>query len=292
MLDNFLLKGCGTALVTPFLNGAVDYEAYRLMVKRQIDRGIDFLVPLGSTAETPCLVDDEKKKIVTITKELCEGRPIVVGCGTNSLNSTIANIKMLEPFGPDAFLVVVPYYNKPTQAGLYEYFKAVAESTGKGIVVYNVPGRTGTNMAAQTTLKIAELPNVIGVKEASGNIDQVLEIRKYAPANFSVLSGEDNQTFPLMAGGAQGVVSVASNIAPAMMSHLTHLLLAGEMGEALVLDNKLKPLYKDCFVESNPIPAKGALSLLGLCTPEMRLPLTTATAETMELMKKVVGLYE
>ena len=291
MLDNFLLKGCGTALVTPFLNGAVDYEAYRLMVKRQIDRGIDFLVPLGSTAETPCLVDDEKK-IVTITKELCEGRPIVVGCGTNSLNSTIANIKMLEPFGPDAFLVVVPYYNKPTQAGLYEYFKAVAESTGKGIVVYNVPGRTGTNMAAQTTLKIAELPNVIGVKEASGNIDQVLEIRKYAPANFSVLSGEDNQTFPLMAGGAQGVVSVASNIAPAMMSHLTHLLLAGEMGEALVLDNKLKPLYKDCFVESNPIPAKGALSLLGLCTPEMRLPLTTATAETMELMKKVVGLYE
>ena len=292
MLDNFLLKGCGTALVTPFLNGAVDYVAYRLMVKRQIDRGIDFLVPLGSTAETPCLVDDEKKKIVTITKELCEGRPIVVGCGTNSLNSTIANIKMLEPFGPDAFLVVVPYYNKPTQAGLYEYFKAVAESTGKGIVVYNVPGRTGTNMAAQTTLKIAELPNVIGVKEASGNIDQVLEIRKYAPANFSVLSGEDNQTFPLMAGGAQGVVSVASNIAPAMMSHLTHLLLAGEMGEALVLDNKLKPLYKDCFVESNPIPAKGALSLLGLCTPEMRLPLTTATAETMELMKKVVGLYE
>jgi hypothetical protein len=292
MLDNFLLKGCGTALVTPFLNGAVDYEAYRLMVKRQIDRGIDFLVPLGSTAETPCLVDDEKKKIVTITKELCEGRPIVVGCGTNSLNSTIANIKMLEPFGPDAFLVVVPYYNKPTQAGLYEYFKAVAESTSKGIVVYNVPGRTGTNMAAQTTLKIAELPNVIGVKEASGNIDQVLEIRKYAPANFSVLSGEDNQTFPLMAGGAQGVVSVASNIAPAMMSHLTHLLLAGEMGEALVLDNKLKPLYKDCFVESNPIPAKGALSLLGLCTPEMRLPLTTATAETMELMKKVVGLYE
>ena len=292
MLDNFLLKGCGTALVTPFLNGAVDYEAYRLMVKRQIDRGIDFLVPLGSTAETPCLVDDEKKKIVTITKELCDGRPIVVGCGTNSLNSTIANIKMLEPFGPDAFLVVVPYYNKPTQAGLYEYFKAVAESTGKGIVVYNVPGRTGTNMAAQTTLKIAELPNVIGVKEASGNIDQVLEIRKYAPANFSVLSGEDNQTFPLMAGGAQGVVSVASNIAPAMMSHLTHLLLAGEMGEALVLDNKLKPLYKDCFVESNPIPAKGALSLLGLCTPEMRLPLTTATAETMELMKKVVGLYE
>lgn len=292
MLDNFLLKGCGTALVTPFLNGAVDYEAYRLMVKRQIDRGIDFLVPLGSTAETPCLVDDEKKKIVTITKELCEGRPIVVGCGTNSLNSTIANIKMLEPFGPDAFLVVVPYYNKPTQAGLYEYFKAVAESTSKGIVVYNVPGRTGTNMAAQTTLKIAELPNVIGVKEASGNIDQVLEIRKYAPANFSVLSGEDNQTFPLMAGGAQGVVSVASNIAPAMMSHLTHLLLAGEMGEALVLDNKLKPLYKDCFVESNPIPAKGALSLLGLCTPEMRLPLTIATAETMELMKKVVGLYE
>lgn len=292
MLDNFLLKGCGTALVTPFLNGAVDYEAYRLMVKRQIDRGIDFLVPLGSTAETPCLVDDEKKKIVTITKELCEGRPVVVGCGTNSLNSTIANIKMLEPFGPDAFLVVVPYYNKPTQAGLYEYFKAVAESTSKGIVVYNVPGRTGTNMAAQTTLKIAELPNVIGVKEASGNIDQVLEIRKYAPANFSVLSGEDNQTFPLMAGGAQGVVSVASNIAPAMMSHLTHLLLAGEMGEALVLDNKLKPLYKDCFVESNPIPAKGALSLLGLCTPEMRLPLTTATAETMELMKKVVGLYE
>lgn len=292
MLDNFLLKGCGTALVTPFMNNQVDYAAFRRMVTRQIDRGVDFLVPLGSTAETPCLEDEEKKKIVSITKELCQNRPVVVGCGTNSLNKTIENIKMLEPLGPDAFLVVVPYYNKPTQDGMYEYFKAVSESTDKGIVVYNVPGRTGTNMMAQTTLRIAELPNVIAVKEASGNIDQVLEIRKYAPENFSVLSGEDNQIFPLMAGGAQGVVSVASNIAPAMVSHLTHLLLAGEMGEALVLDNRLKPLYKDCFVESNPIPVKGALSLLGLCTAEMRLPLTKATASTMDLMKKVIGEYE
>ncbi len=292
MLENFLLKGCGTALVTPFINSEVDYDAYRRMVGRQINSGVDFLVPLGSTAETPCLEDEEKKKLVSITKELCEGRPIVVGCGTNSLPKTIANIKMFEPYNPDAFLVVVPYYNKPTQEGMYEYFKAVAESTDKGIVVYNVPGRTGSNMVAETTLKIAELPNVIAVKEASGNIDQVLEIRKYAPENFSVLSGEDNQTFPLMAGGAQGVISVASNIAPAMMSHLTHLLLAGEMGEALVLDNRLKPLYKDCFVESNPIPVKGALSLLGLCTPEMRLPLTTATENTMELMKRVIDLYD
>lgn len=292
MLENFLLKGCGTALVTPFKEDkAVDYEALAHMVTRQIDHGIDFLVPLGSTAETPCLEDDEKKKIVSITKALCQGRPVVAGCGTNSLTKTIENIKMLEPLGPDAFLIVVPYYNKPTQDGMYEYFKAVSESTDRGIVVYNVPGRTGSNMVAETTLRIAELPNVIAVKEASGNIDQVLEIRKYAPADFSVLSGEDHQTFPLMAGGAQGVVSVASNIAPAMMSHLTHLLLAGEMGEALVLDNKLKPLYKDCFVESNPIPVKGALSLLGLCLPEMRLPLTSATAKTMELMRNVIGEY-
>ena len=293
MLDNYLLKGCGTALVTPFKEDqTVDYEAFGRMVTRQIDNGIDFLVPLGSTAETPCLEDDEKKKLLALTKELCQGRPVVVGAGTNSLKKTIETIKMLEPYDPDAFLVVVPYYNKPTQDGLLEYFKAVSQSTDKNIVVYNVPGRTGTNMQAHTTLRVAELPNVIAVKEASGNIDQVLEIRKYAPSGFSVLSGEDGQTFPLMAGGAQGVISVASNVAPRMMSHLCHLLLAGEMGEALVLDNKLKPLYKDCFVESNPIPVKGALSLLGLCKPYMRLPLTSATPATMDLMKKVIGEYK
>lgn len=290
-MGKYLLQGCGTALVTPFKNGEVDLEAFRAMVTRQIDKGIDFLVPLGSTAETPCLTDDEKIKILAATKELAQGRPVVVGCGTNSLQKTIDNIKLFEPYKPDACLIVVPYYNKPTQEGIYEYFKALTEATDAKIIAYNVPGRTGTNMRAETTLRVAQLPGVIGVKEASGDIDQVLEIHNYAPEGFSVLSGNDNQTFPLMAGGAQGVISVASNIAPAMMSHLTHLLLAGEIGEALVLDDKLKPLYKDCFVESNPIPVKGALSLLGLCTPEMRLPLTPATQKTMDLMRKVIGQY-
>ncbi len=282
------IKGCGTALATPFRDGRVDYEAYRRLVVRQVEAGIHFLVPLGSTAETPCLEDEEKCRLLEMTRELCPDRPVVVGVGTNSPAATIRNIRMLEPYGPDAYLVVVPYYNKPTQQGIYEYFSAVAASTSKGIVAYNVPGRTGTNMTADTALRVAGIPGVIAVKEASGDLGQIGRITEGRPGGFKVLSGNDDQTLPVMENGGDGVISVASNIAPAQMVGLVEALQSGDLETAREWDRKLAPLYDACFVESNPIPAKAGLSLLGLCTPEMRLPLTTAVSSTFDAMKRVI----
>ena len=282
------IEGLGTALVTPFADGAVDYASYRALVRRQVEGGVDFLVPLGSTAETPCLEDDEKVELLKMTRELFSGT-VVAGVGTNSLKATVRNIRLLEPWGADAWLVVVPYYNKPTQEGMYQYFKAVAESTDKAIVLYNVPGRTGSNIKPETVLRLAEIPNIVAIKEASGDIAQILAIRRDAPADFSVLSGNDDQTLPLMASGCNGVISVASNLAPVPMAALCHALRDGRMDEAVRLNNALIPLYNACFVESNPIPAKGGLSGLGLCRNELRLPLTPATAPTLERMRQVLG---
>ena len=284
-----ILRGCGTALVTPFRDGKVDFEAYGKMVRRQVEAGIDFLVPLGSTAETPCLEDDEKVELLRIARELCPDKPLVVGVGTNSPAATVRNIRLLEPLGPDAYLVVVPYYNKPTQEGIYRYFAHVAEATSKGIVAYNVPGRTGTNMKAATTLRVATIPNVIAVKEASGDLAQVKEVIDGRPEGFSVLSGNDDQTLQIISDGGDGVISVASNIAPGLMEEFVSAALGGDLAKAAELDRKLMPLYDGCFVESNPIPAKAGLSLLGLCTAEMRLPLTEAVPSTFDAMKRILA---
>lgn len=284
-----LLKGCGTALATPFKNGKVDFEAYRKLVTRQVEAGIHFLVPLGSTAETPCLEDDEKVELLKITRELCPNRPLVAGVGTNSPVATIRNIRLLEPYGPDAWLVVVPYYNKPTKQGLYEYFKVIAEATDKPIVAYNVPGRTGTNMTADTTVRIAGIPGIIAVKEASGKLDQIETVVKTRPDGFGVLSGNDDQTFDIMGYGGEGVISVASNVAPELMVEFVEAAGAGDFAKAKELNDKLFPLFDACFVESNPVPAKAALSILGLCEPDMRLPLTTAVPSTFDLMRKVIA---
>ena len=282
------INGLGTALVTPFRDGAVDYESYRALVRRQVEAGVDFLVPLGSTAETPCLEDEEKTELLKITRELFGGT-VVAGVGTNSLQATLRNMRLLEPYGPDAWLVVVPYYNKPTQEGMYRYFKAVAESTDKAVILYNVPGRTGSNIRPETVLRLAELPNVTAIKEASGDVSQILAVRRAAPADFTVLSGNDDQTLPLMASGCDGVISVASNLAPKQMAALCAALRKGDVAEAVRLNNALIPLYDACFVESNPIPAKGALSVLGLCRNELRLPLTPATEPTLGLMRDVLA---
>lgn len=284
-----IIRGCGTALVTPFRDGKVDFEAYGKMVRRQVEAGIDFLVPLGSTAETPCLEDDEKVELLRIARELCPDKPLVVGVGTNSPAATVRNIRLLEPLGPDAYLVVVPYYNKPTQEGIYRYFAHVAEATSKGIVAYNVPGRTGTNMKAATTLRVATIPNVIAVKEASGDLAQVKEVIDGRPEGFSVLSGNDDQTLQIISDGGDGVISVASNIAPGLMEEFVSAALGGDLAKAAELDRKLMPLYDGCFVESNPIPAKAGLSLLGLCTAEMRLPLTEAVPSTFDAMKRILA---
>ncbi len=285
-------KGLATALVTPFVDGEVDWKAFRNLVRRQVEAGVDFLVPLGSTAETPCLTDAEKVKILEIAREESNGLPIVAGAGSNSLTATVQNMRLLDGHGADAYLIVVPFYNKPTQEGLYQYFKAVAGETDRQVILYNVPGRTGTNMKTETTLRLAEIPNVTAVKEASGDLAQIIDIKRQAPEGFTVLSGNDDQTLPLMACGADGVISVASNVAPEQMKALTRAVAASDLKEAIRLNNSLMPLYHACFVESNPIPAKAALSLMGLCSDEMRLPLLPATEGTRTLLADVLRKLE
>jgi len=282
------LRGCGTALVTPFRNGEVDYDAFAALVDSQVDAGIDFLVPLGTTGETPCLTDEEKINILKLAKERSCGKPVVAGVGTNSLEHTIANIRLLEPHGVDVFLVVVPYYNKPPQEGMYQYFKAVAESTSKPVLLYNVPGRTGANLEAATTLRLAQIDNIIGIKEASSNRGQILEIIAGRPEGFLVLSGNDDETFPLMKEGADGVISVASNIAPVPVAELAHAMLEGKIEKAAGLHEKLSPLFRNCFVESNPIPAKAALSAMGMMANELRLPLVPCQQKTYDLMVETI----
>ena len=288
-MGHLKFSGCGTALVTPFKDngGAVDYDAMGKLVDRQMSAGIHFLVPLGTTGETPCLTSVEKIKLLQVTKEHATC-PIVVGGGTNSLAQTIESMRLLEPFGLDAFLIVVPYYNKPTQKGLYEYFKAVSQETDKDIILYNVPGRTGANLEAETTLRLAEIDNIVAIKEASGRYGQISQVIRNKPDNFSVLSGNDDETLSLMATGADGVISVASNVDPQRMVQLVEALKVDNMAEARQLHYRRMPLFKNCFVESNPIPAKAALAQLGLCENSLRLPLVPATPDTEQLMKETL----
>lgn len=285
-----MLKGCGTALVTPFFaDGSVDYEGYAAMVDRQVASGVDFLVPLATTGETPTLSNEEKTEIFKLVKAHAGDLPLVVGVGSNSLPGTLANIDLIAPLKPDYLLVVVPFYNKPTQQGQYDYFKAVAQATSIPIIIYNVPGRTGSNMLPATVLRLArEVPGIVGIKEASGKYDQVSEILSGAPKDFSVLSGDDDMTLAFMATGAHGVVSVASNVAPAEVSRMTREMLRGHLEEARALHHRLYPLFKACFVESNPVPAKAALSILGIIGATVRLPLSDATDGTFDLMRKVL----
>ncbi len=282
------LRGCGTALVTPFNENGTDYTAYAELVKRQVKAGVDFLVPLGTTAETPCLDNDEKAAILELTKELCGNLPVVAGAGTNSTSATAKNVEFLEKHGADAFLIVTPYYNKPTQEGLYLHFRQIAESTDKPVILYNVPGRTGVNLSAETTLRLAEIPNILAIKEASGNYAQISSIIRNAPEGFSVLSGNDDEVLSLMSTGASGVISVASNIAPEMMADMTHLLLEGRIEEARKIHFALMPLFKNCFIESNPIPVKAGLAAMGLIENRLRLPLTPATEKTFSIMTDTV----
>lgn len=288
MNNRFVLSGCGTALVTPFKDGAVDYQSYASLVERQVEAGIHFLVPLGSTAETPCLEDDEKLKVLELTREIAGDKTILAGVGTNSLKQTLRNMKLLGEHGADMFLVVVPYYNKPTARGQYEYFKAVASETDKPVILYNVPGRTGMNMTAETTLRLAEIENIIAIKEASGDLGQIKAIIEGAPDGFSVLSGNDDQTVDIMKMGGAGVISVASNIAPSLVVKMTEAAARGDFNEADSLNARLMPLFENCFVESNPIPVKAGLAAMGLIRNELRLPLTTSEDSTYDLMAKTI----
>ncbi len=282
-----ILKGCGTALLTPFKGEKVDYDAFASLVRRQVESGIHFLVPLGTTGETPCLSDSEKSGVLSVTKENAGELPVVAGVGTNSLPGTIANMRLLKE--ADAFLVVVPYYNKPTQEGIYRYFKAVASETDRDIIIYNVPGRTGSNISAETVLRLAsDVPNITAVKEASGNYRQISEIIAGRNEGFSVLSGNDDETLSLMATGADGVISVASNVAPVEMVAYVEAIQKGDLAAARSLHYRLMPLFKNLFIESNPIPAKAAMAQLSLMENSLRLPLVPASAKTEEIMKRTL----
>ena len=274
-----MLKGLGTALVTPFKGEEVDYEAFAATVDWQVTTGVDFLVPLGTTGETPTLSESEKLQVLEVALQHAAGKPVIAGVGTNSVSGTLANMRLLQD--ADAYLIVAPFYNKPPQRGIYAYFKALAESTKKPIVLYNVPSRTGCNIEAETTLALArDIPNIVGVKEASGSIDQIKTILQGRPEGFSVLSGNDDQTLELMKMGADGVISVASNVFPSAVADFVHALQAGKFAEAEKMDARLAPLFKALFVEPNPIPAKAAMAQLGLMENSLRLPLVPATAAT------------
>ncbi len=280
-------KGCGTALFTPFKDGKPDLEAMAACVRRQVEYGIDFLVPLGTTGETPTLSDAEKLDVFHCTRENAGGLPVVVGVGTNSVNGTLANIRLLNE--ADAFLVVAPYYNKPPQRGMYEYFKTIAGETDKPVILYNVPGRTGSNIEAETTLRLAsDVPNIVAIKEASGKFEQINAILEGRPEGFKVLSGNDEDTLALMIAGADGVVSVASNVVPALMADFVHAAQEGNFEKASDFDKKLAELFKNLFIEPNPIPGKAAMGLLGLMENSLRLPLVTATAGTESIMKETL----
>jgi 4-hydroxy-tetrahydrodipicolinate synthase len=282
--------GCGTALVTPFKKDlSVDYDKYRALIKRQIENGIHFIVPLGTTGETPCLEKDEKIKLLTIAVEEAKGKvPVVVGAGSNYTKHVIETIREYEKTGVDAFLVVTPYYNKPTQDGMYNHFKAVSESTDKPIIMYNVPARTSVNMSAETCLRLAEFKNIIATKEASSNYAQISEVIRNAPEGFSVLSGNDDETLSLCATGAKGVISVASNLVPKQMSDYLNLIIKGDFAAAEKEHHRLTPLFKNCFVESNPIPVKAGMAYLGLIENELRPPLYASTKKTYDIMKETV----
>ena len=278
------LKGMGVALITPFKEDeSVDYDALMRMVDYLLQNNADFLCVLGTTAETPTLTEEEKKKIKKMVIDRVNGRiPILLGVGGTLKNDDFT--------GVDAILSVVPYYNKPSQEGIYQHYKAIAEATELPIVLYNVPGRTGVNMTAATTLRIArDFKNVIAIKEASGNITQMDDIIKNKPANFDVISGDDGITFPLITLGAVGVISVIGNAFPREFSRMTRLALQGDFANALTIHHKFTELFDLLFVDGNPAGVKSMLNAMGMIENKLRLPLVPTRITTFEAIRKVLN---
>lgn len=285
------LRGCGTALVTPFRSdGAVDEEALRRFIRFQIREGIHFLVPCGTTGETPTLDHDEYLGVIRTAVEEANGRvPVVAGVGGNNTRKLVEQAKEVARLGVDGLLSVAPYYNKPTQEGLYQHFKAIAGATTLPMVLYNVPGRTSSNIEPATVARLAQVPNIIGIKEASGSITQQMEVLHAVPAGFRVLSGDDAFTFPLMTLGGVGAISVASNEAPGAMSRMTQLLLDGRYEEARKAHYDLLPLMQVNFIETSPIPVKAALAMMGIMEEVYRLPLVPLKPENRTRLEKILA---
>ncbi len=270
-----MFAGCATALITPFKNdGTVDEDAFRRLIDFQEENGIDVIVPCGSTGESATLSSEEHVRVIEIAIDQAKKAKILAGAGSNSTSEAITLSKHAEDLGADGVLSISPYYNKPTQEGIYLHYKAIAESTDIPIVVYNVPSRTGSNITSDTMLRMAEIPGIAAVKEASGNVSQVHRIIANKPKGFEVLSGDDALTLPLMSLGADGVISVTGNCCPELMSKMVHCMQKNSASDALKICNTLLPLFNALFVEPNPIPIKFAMKRLGFGNGIPRLPLT------------------
>jgi len=289
-----MFEGTSTALVTPFRDGAVDEQALRKLVERQIEAGIDALVPCGSTGESATLSHDEHRRVVEIVVDAASGRvPVLAGAGSNNTREATELTRHARDAGATGALHISPYYNKPTQEGLVAHFTHIARETDFPLVVYNIPGRTASNMLPATIARIAELEQVVGVKEASGNLAQIAEVVALCPDDFAVLSGDDALTLPILAVGGKGAISTTSNVVPGEVSELVAAARRGDNARALAIHQRLMPLFDALFCETNPIPLKAAMALLGWIGDEIRLPLTKlseANRERLQLVLKELGI--
>jgi 4-hydroxy-tetrahydrodipicolinate synthase len=285
-----MFTGTGTALVTPFRrDGSLDEARLRALVKRQIEAGVDFLVPCGTTGESPTLSDAERRRVVEITVELARGKvPVLAGAGGYNTAEVISRARELADLDVSGILSVTPYYNKPTQEGLCQHFKAIAAAVELPIILYSVQGRTGVNIEPATVQRLAHIPNIVGIKEASGNMGQIATILNNVPESFLVLSGDDALTLPVLALGGHGVISVASNEIPAEMSRMVRLALSGDFQAARALHRQYHPLMEINFVESNPIPVKAAMAEMGLLESVWRLPLVAPRVENLARIRAVL----
>jgi 4-hydroxy-tetrahydrodipicolinate synthase len=286
--------GCGTALVTPFTtDGALDEPAITRLARRQVDGGMHFLVPCGTTGESPTLDARERRRVVELVVEAAAGRvPVMAGAGGYDTREVIHAVGEMAKAGASGILSVSPYYNKPTQEGLYQHYRAIAESTALPIMVYNVAGRTGSNVETATLVRLAEIPNIIGVKEASGNIAQICDVRRNLPADFLVLSGDDAITLPVMSVGGQGVISVAGNEIPGEMARIVEAIERNDWAAARALHHKYLPLMMINFVESNPIPVKAAMARMGLLPEVFRLPMVPPSEASRRRIERVLADLE
>src|ERR1700730_5706269 len=283
-------KGCGTAMVTPFQKDlSLDEEALRRLIRRQIAGGINFLVPCGTTGESPTLSHEEHLRVVAITVEEARGKvPVLGGAGGYDTRKVIEMAREIERLGADGILSVTPYYNKPTQEGLYHHYKAIASATSLPIILYNVTSRTNVNIDPATVRRLSEIENIIGVKEASGSIAQITQVIQQSPEDFIVLSGDDSLTLPIVAMGGRGIISVASNEIPAEMTTLAKLCLSGDFTTARAMQRKYLPLMEVNFIETSPVPVKAAMAAMGLLEPVWRLPLVPPRAENLARIRTVL----
>ncbi|MBN1525719.1 MAG: 4-hydroxy-tetrahydrodipicolinate synthase [Spirochaetales bacterium] len=286
-----MFKGVFTAIVTPFnKNNTIDEMKLRELVNFQIDNNISGLVPMGTTGESPTLNAEEHCRVIEIVIEETKGRvPVIAGTGSNCTDEAIELTRHAKEAGADASLQVAPYYNKPTAEGFYRHFTAIADAVDLPMIIYNIPGRSAKNIEPPTLLKLAKHKNIVAVKEASGNLGQMMDILQGRPKDFSVLSGDDNLTYPLMALGGDGVVSVASNLVPKEMSLMVDKILQGKWDEALVMHYSLLPLFKVIFIETNPIPIKAALAMKGMIEETYRLPMCEMEPQNREKLEKTLA---